>query len=124
MTDRQKTILVVDDAPGMRLMLRSYLEPEGYDVLQADSAETALRLCKEQRVDLIVLDIMLPGGVMGTDVLTKIRKKSSTSQIPVIAISGLSAYQDGLQTLDPNITFLPKPFDKQTFMSVFDSLIS
>jgi CheY-like chemotaxis protein len=123
MTDRQKTILVVDDAPGMRLMLRSYLEPEGYDVLQADSAETALRLCKEQRVDLIVLDIMLPGGTMGTDVLAKLRKKSSTANIPVIAISGLPAYQDGLQTLDPNITFLPKPFDKQTFMNVFDSLL-
>ena len=124
MNDRQKTILVVDDAPGIRLMLRSYLEPEGYDVLQADSAETALRLCKEQRVDLIVLDMMLPGGVMGTDVLNRIRKKSSTATIPIIAISGLPAYQDGLQTIDPSITFLPKPFDKQTFMNVFDTLLS
>jgi DNA-binding response OmpR family regulator len=123
MNDRPKTILIVDDAPGVRLMLRSYLEPEGYDILQADSAETALRLSKEQRVDLIILDIMLPGGQMGTDVLQKLRKKSSTASIPIIAISGLSAYQDGLQTIDPNIAFLPKPFDKQTFMSVFDSLI-
>jgi CheY-like chemotaxis protein len=123
MTDRQKTILVVDDAPGIRLMLRSFLEPEGYDVLQADSAETALRLCKEQRVDLIVLDIMLPGGQMGTDVLQKLKKKSSTANIPIIAISGLPAYQDGLQAIDPNITFLPKPFDKQQFMETFNTLI-
>jgi two-component system, cell cycle response regulator len=123
MTDRQKTVLIVDDAPGMRLMLRSYLEPEGYDVLQADSAETALRLAKEQRVDLIILDIMLPGGVMGTDVLQKLRKKSATAHVPIIAISGLPAYADGLQQLDPQVTFLPKPFDKQTFMSVFETLI-
>lgn len=123
MADRQKTILIVDDAPGMRLMLRSYLEPEGYDVLQADSAETALRLAKEQRIDLIILDIMLPGGVMGTDVLQKLRKKSATAHVPIIAISGLSAYGDGLQQLDPQVTFLPKPFDKQTFMNVFETLI-
>src|SRR5687768_7800049 len=115
MSERQKTILIVDDAPGMRLMLRSYLEPEGYDILQADSAETALRLCKEQRVDLIILDIMLPGGLMGTDVLMKLRKKSSTAHIPIIAISALPAYADGIQILDPQVTFIPKPFDKQTF---------
>ena len=55
--------------------------------------------------------------------LQKIRKKSTTANIPVIATSRLSAYQDGLQTIDPNVAFLPKPFDKQTFMNVFDTLI-
>jgi two-component system, cell cycle response regulator len=121
--DRAKTVLIVDDAPGIRLMLKSYLEPEGYDILQADNAETALRLCKEQRVDLIVLDMMLPGNMMGNDVLTKLRKKSSTANIPVITISGLPAFQDGLQTIDPQVTFLPKPFDKEKFMQIVTSLI-
>jgi two-component system, cell cycle response regulator len=121
--DRVKTILIVDDAPGMRLMLKSYLEPEGHDILQADNAESALRICKEQHIDLIILDIMLPGNMMGSDVLQRLRKKSSTAQIPVITISGLSAYAEGLQTIDPQVIFLPKPFDKAKFMEVLHTLI-
>jgi two-component system, cell cycle response regulator len=121
--DRAKTVLIVDDAPGMRLMIKSYLEPEGYDILQADNAETALRLCKEQRVDLIILDMMLPGNMMGSDVLIRLRKKSSTANTPVITISGLPAYEDGIQTIDPNVTFLPKPFDKEKFMQVVSNLM-
>lgn len=104
-------------------MLKSYLEPEGYDILQADNAETALRMAKEQRIDLIILDIMLPGNVMGSDVLARLRKKSSTAHIPIITISGLPAYADGLLTIDPQVTFLPKPFDKEKFMEVLHTLI-
>jgi two-component system, cell cycle response regulator len=121
--DRAKTILIVDDAPGVRLMLKSYLEPEGYDILQADNAESALRLCKEQRIDLIVLDMMLPGNLMGHDVLSRLKKKSSTANIPIITISGLPAYKDGLETIDPQVTFLSKPFDKERFMEVVQTLI-
>lgn len=121
--DRAKTILIVDDAPGVRLMLKSYLEPEGYDILQADNAEAALRLCKEQRIDLIILDMMLPGNMMGTDVLQRLKKKSTTANIPIITMSGLPAYQDGLQTIDPQVTFIPKPFDREKFMEIVGSLL-
>jgi CheY-like chemotaxis protein len=115
---RQRTALVVDDAPGVRLTVKAYLEPEGYDVLTASDAESALRQCKDGRVDLIILDIMLPGSVQGSDVLSRLRKKSVTASIPVIAISGLSAYEEGLRSIDPNIKFLAKPFTKEQFLQV------
>jgi two-component system cell cycle response regulator len=121
--ERPRTVLIVDDAPGIRLMLKSYLEPEGFDVLSADNAETGLRLCKEQRIDLVILDMMLPGSIMGNDVLARLRKRSATAHIPIITISGLPAYEDALQSIDPQVTFLSKPFDKETFMRTVDALL-
>jgi two-component system, OmpR family, response regulator VanR len=115
-TSRLKTVLVVDDAPGIRHMIKLYLEPEGYAVLQAADAETALTLCKRQRVDLVILDMMLPGNVMGNDIFMKLKKQRATANIPVICMSGLSAYADALHTMDARVVFLQKPFNKEQLM--------
>jgi DNA-binding response OmpR family regulator len=115
-----KTVLVVDGAPGIRLNVKLYLEPEGYTVLQAGDAETAHSLCNRQRVDLIILNIILPGNTRGTDIFAQLKKRPSSSRIPIICVSGLSAFEDGLLAMDPKMIFLQKPFSKAQLMPLVE----
>jgi len=84
-----KTILVVDDAPMIRELLKGILEPEGYAILEAGDGEEALELVKKHKVDLSIIDIFLPkkGGLQ---VMSEIVKQDKTHKI--IAISGGEAF--------------------------------
>src|SRR5680860_473727 len=82
MMDRQR-ILVVDDEPELRQMLRRYLEAEGFDVAEANDGEKALSKINDARPELIVLDVGLPGSD-GFTVLQEIRK---VSDVPVIMLT-------------------------------------
>ncbi|HZG76242.1 MAG TPA: response regulator, partial [Paenibacillus sp.] len=61
MSDRQHTILIVDDEERIRRLLRMYLEKEHFVIEEAEDGETALRMALEKDYDLILLDVMLPG---------------------------------------------------------------
>lgn len=80
-----KTILVVDDAPMIRELLKGVLEPEGYAILEAGDGEEALQLLEDRQIDLSIVDIFLPkkGGLQ---VIGELVKKDPRH--PVIAISG------------------------------------
>ena len=78
------TVLVVDDAPEIRTLLRTYLEAEGMAVLTAGTGEEAVRLAGEQRPDVVLLDLGLP-DLSGLDVLGRIRANSSVYVIVVTA---------------------------------------
>ena len=78
-------ILIIDDEPQIRDMLRELFEEEGYDVLTADNGETGLRLCQERTVDLIITDLIMPEKE-GIEVIREIRKENPGAKI--IAISG------------------------------------
>lgn len=84
-----KTILVVDDAPMIRELLKSVLEAEGYSVIEAADGEEAIHVCQEQRVDLSIIDIFLPkkGGLQ---VMGELIKEDSSHKF--IAISGGEAF--------------------------------
>jgi CheY-like chemotaxis protein len=84
-----KTILVVDDAPMIRELLKSVLEAEGYSVIEAADGEEAIHLCRENTVDLSIIDIFLPkkGGLQ---VMGELIKEDSTHKF--IAISGGEAF--------------------------------
>ena len=74
-----ETILVVDDEPGVRLFTSTVLQRHGYNVLEAESAETAMaRLATDpQRVDLLLIDLMLP-GMDGTQLALNVRRTRTT----------------------------------------------
>ena len=84
-----KTILVVDDAPMIRELLKSVLEAEGYSVVEAADGEEAIHLCREHAVDLSIIDIFLPkkGGLQ---VMGELIKEDSSHKF--IAISGGEAF--------------------------------
>lgn len=84
-TEQRLRILIVDDEEGIRFSLRGILEDEGYDVLEADNAETGLSLLAAEPVNLMFLDIWMP-GMDGLTALDKVQQ--SYPALPVIMISG------------------------------------
>jgi DNA-binding response OmpR family regulator len=82
-----KTLLVVDDDAAVRESLEELLRHQGYRVLTAVDGEDGLRTVREQRPDLIVLDVGLP-GMDGFRVATLIKRDPALSQVPIILYSG------------------------------------
>jgi len=79
-------ILVVDDEPHIRDLLRGYLEREGYDVHVAEHGETALQLARDLAPDLVILDVMLP-GLDGIEVCRRLRQFSDAYVLMLTARS-------------------------------------
>jgi len=82
-------ILLVEDSKLLRITNERTLVKAGYDVISAEDGEEALRCAKEQKPDLILLDLLLP-KVSGLEVLTRLKHHRDTAKIPVVALSGLS----------------------------------
>ncbi|MBV9895475.1 MAG: response regulator transcription factor [Chloroflexi bacterium] len=101
------TILVADDEAPMRKYVASNLKVRGYDVVLAADGLEALKLASEHPLDLVLLDIGMPGPD-GTQVLQALRQES---QIPVIMLSGRAREQDKVRALDLGADdYLTKPF--------------
>ncbi len=84
--DQQKNILVVDDEPHIRELLRQELETEGYLIRTAQDGIEALRLVKELPPDLILLDVMMP-NISGFDLAAVLKHNPATMNIPTIILS-------------------------------------
>jgi two-component system nitrogen regulation response regulator NtrX len=103
------SILIVDDEENIRFSLRGGLEDEGYTVLLADSGEEALQLMEKQDVDLILLDIWMPGKD-GLEVLEEL--KNNGSSIPVIIMTGHGSIDTAVRaTRLGALDFIEKPLD-------------
>jgi CheY-like chemotaxis protein len=83
-------ILIADDEPHIRAVVRAYLEREGYEVLEAEDGETALEHGRNDALDLLILDVMLPGR-SGFDILRALRSEGSN----VGVLKGLPRLQEG-----------------------------
>jgi DNA-binding response OmpR family regulator len=107
MTEPAPTILLVDDEDSVRKVLAFPLERDGFTVIQAADGEEALRQFEAHAIDLVVLDIMLP-GTNGMDLCRQIRKKSD---VPIIFVSARASEADRVVGLELGADdYLPKPF--------------
>ena len=92
-------ILVVDDDPNLRVLLRQMLELRGFEVVDAEDGEDALNVVAEAKPDAVVLDVMMP--IMdGITVCKRLRSQPETAQLPIIMLSGKAsqeAVEEGLQ---------------------------
>lgn len=88
-----KVILLVEDDPVLSRMYKEKFTFEGFDVLTARDGEEALKVATEQKVDIILLDIMLP-RMSGTDFLERFRKEPKGREIPVVALTNLAAQEE------------------------------
>jgi DNA-binding response OmpR family regulator len=103
-------ILVVDDEPDIRSLVISNLRQAGFDTLEAGSAEAALEVIQRQRIDLMVLDILLP-QMSGFELCGHIKSRPQTAELPIIVISALGAESERLRALNLGAEdYLPKPF--------------
>ena len=101
-------ILVVDDDDPVRVMLARLLRTQGYDVLQAANAGEARRLVANQRPDLVISDIVMPGE---SGIELRRHLAAMWPELPVILISGYSAEGPAeFAARTSNTTFVQKPF--------------
>ena len=106
------TILVVDDEKNIRRTLRMVLEGSGFEVADAASAELALKRLGDGGIDLVILDIRLP-GMSGLDLLARIRAQSAWRNLPVLMISGHASVAEAVNAVQSGATdFFEKPLDR------------
>src|SRR5512141_2008884 len=104
-------ILIVDDEEVLRDVLDVVLRREGFDVLSAASGEEALNVLDTEEVDLVILDIMLP-GISGIDTLRAIR--IANPLLPVIVITAFSSIDGAIEAMKHGaFHYIPKPFKNE-----------
>jgi adenylate cyclase len=104
-------ILVVDDDPANRALLRRHLERVGYAVTEAQDGRTAARLVGTEPFDLVLLDLVMP-GVDGRQALQLFRQEWSASDLPVIVATALTDRQEVVNALTSGANdYVTKPFD-------------
>jgi len=88
-----KKILVIEDDKFLRDLISQKLIKEGYDIAEAVDGEKGVESAKEEKPDLVLLDLILP-GIDGFEVLSRIKSDPSSAQIPVIILSNLGQKDD------------------------------
>ena len=105
---RKPTILVVDDSKAILTMLKTFLEKEGYDVVTTLTALDALSLIQTREIDLVIMDIKLP-GLSGIDALTEIKNKDL--KLPVIIMTAFGTTQTAIEAMKRGAyDYVTKPF--------------
>ena len=110
----ERQILVVDDEPQIRAVLRAYLEADGFGVTEAGTGTDALRLVRSQAPALVLLDVRLP-DLDGIEVLRTLRQ---SSQVPVILVTARSEEVDKLVGLGVGADdYVTKPFSPREIVA-------
>ncbi len=111
-------ILIVEDHPDSREILRIQIERLGYEVIEARSGEEAIEKALAQNPDLIIMDLRLP-GINGIEATVVLKQSSNTSHIPVIAHSASREENCQAEALKAGmVEFLPKPTPPGVFREV------
>lgn len=120
----RKRVLAVDDDPAAVGALRQILGQKGYDVVTAHSAEDALAVLADQRFDLAILDVGMP-GMSGYELCRKMRKDARTVDLPVIFLTGKALLMDMAEGQDAGSDlYLIKPVLASKLLSVVGMFLS
>lgn len=118
-----RTILVIDDEQGIRIILKAALElTAGWTVLLASSGMEGLATAQANRPDAILLDVMMP-GIDGISLFHKLQAQASTQEIPVIFLTA-QAREVERQALEKlGVGVILKPFDPEAIASQIRKLL-
>lgn len=98
-----KKILFIEDESALQKTFKNLLGKKGYEVISAFDGQSGLTLAKEEKPDLILLDLILP-KLHGLDVLKKLKKDSQTKEIPIIVLTNLEKPEHISQALELGAT--------------------
>ena len=117
-----RKIMVVDNEPDIVDLTRTVLELGGYQVVTAYSGEECLRVLEKEKVDLVLLDIMMP-GMSGWDVFNRINKKSTDVKVAFMSVLEISDKRKQVLLEEGLADYIMKPFDKETLLSRVDRIL-
>ena len=118
-------ILVVDDLEANRRLLEAKLTADYYDVLMASRGEEAVQLAKREKPDLILLDVMMPGGIDGYEACRRLKAQPETRHIPIIILTTLDDRDNKVRGLQAGAEeFLTKPIDDVQLLARVKSLLT
>ena len=116
----KSVLLVVDDQPQNNEVLEAYLVPKGYDIVTAANGEEALLKLQRKQIDLVLLDIIMP-GMDGFEVTRRIRKLNT---LPIILVTALRDTEDRVKGIEAGCDdFISKPVDKMELLARVRSLL-
>ncbi len=120
----KKLILIVDDYPEVRNVIRAGLEQEQFEFREASNGDEGLRLATELRPDLVLLDVMMP-GMDGYEVCRRLKADQATADIRVIIMTA-TGKADGAMIAEHAgaDAFLAKPFDIASLTNRVDAILS
>ncbi len=109
MENKKSTILLVDDSSTNNLLLQTVLEKNGYAIEVAFSGKEALKILNRKKIDVILLDLMMP-GMSGEEVLEAVRSNAETANIPVMVVSAYNEHSEKEKVLKMGANvFFEKP---------------
>ncbi len=117
------TVLIVDDEEDLRELLKYNLSKEGYETLTAASGEECLEIVKEEKVDLILLDLMMP-RIGGLETCRILRSQDETSSIPIIMVTAKGEESDIVIGLELGADdYITKPFSNRVLTARIHSVL-
>ena len=119
----RKKILIVDDDPDQREMIRSSLKEAGFEISTATNGVEGLEKARSGSPDLIILDVMMP-KMDGFAVCVTLREDDATASIPILMLTGLCSYISQLTGFESGATdYLVKPFESEQLVSKVEALL-
>lgn len=118
-----KTVVVVDDAPLNRKLIRTILAMRKIRVIEAGDAEKAFELIRERCPDLVLMDLQLP-GLNGLEATRILKSDPATKDIPVVILSAGSVSEDDFEMRKAGCAgLILKPFGAEDFLNTVSSLL-
>jgi CheY-like chemotaxis protein len=118
-----KKILIVDDSKEVRQLVKATLDLGIYKVFEASSGLKAVEIAKKHKPDLIIMDIIMPGGIDGIEALRIIKNSPENSNCKVIILSGSEKDRIGEGYEAGASDFFLKPFSPLNLISKVDNLL-
>ena len=116
-------LLIIEDEPDLRELLSFTLSREGYDVIEAETAETALQMLDSKLPDLAIVDWMLP-GMDGIELVKRLRRDDVTEDLPIIMLTARGEEPDKLKSFDVGIDdYITKPFSPRELLARIKALL-
>ena len=117
-------ILIVEDNDKNLKLVRDVLQVKGFSTLEAGTAEDGIRLARESKPDLILMDIHLP-GMSGIEALKVLRAEVATAAIPVIAVTASVMQQDRKQITEAGFdAYVGKPINLKEFLDGVSGMLA
>jgi len=121
--EKKSHILIVDDQPANIELLEAFLVPQGYGIVKATNGLEALEKLSRENIDLILLDVKMP-GMDGFEVARRVRQADASRLLPIILVTSLRETEDRIKGIEAGCDdFISKPIDKMELLARVKSLL-